>query len=183
VFVLLPLLVTKHFEAGALELGWLQSASGAGLIAGGLVLSIWGGFKRKVVTMYVGGGLQGLALVVLGVVPSNLFVVAIAAMGANGFLNAWYNGATAPVIQTVVPADMQGRVFTLLTSICQGVYPISLIVLDPVVRLIGLRTWYVGGGLLVFLVCAAALFVPSIAHLEERTAGAGHAPHDRTSSP
>lgn len=170
VFVLLPLLVTEHFQAGALELGWLQSASGIGLIAGGLTLSLWGGFKRKVVTMYVGGGLQGLALVLLGVVPSNLFFVAVAAMGANGFLNAWYNGAIAPVIQTVAPPDMQGRVFTLLTSICQGVYPLSLAILGPVVGLIGLRSWYVGGGILVSLVCIAALFIPSIAHLEERIA-------------
>jgi len=170
VFVMLPLLVTQHFKAGPLELGWLQSASGAGLIAGGLVLSVWGGFKRKVVTMYIGGGLQGLALALLGAVPSNLFPVAIVAMGANGFLNAWYNGATAPVIQTVVPPDMQGRVFTLINSVCQGVYPISLAVLGPVVGLIGMRSWYVGGGLLVFVVCMVALFVPSIAHLEARIA-------------
>lgn len=170
VFVLLPLLVTEHFQGGPLELGWLQSASGAGLIAGGLLLSLWGGFKKKVVTMYVGGGLQGLALVLLGAIPSNLFPIAVVAMGANGLLNAWYNGATAPILQTVVPRDMQGRVFTLLASICQGVYPISLAILGPVVQCIGLRSWYVGGGLLVFVVCIAALFVPSIAHLEERTA-------------
>ena len=170
VFVLLPLLVTEHFQAGPLQLGWLQSASGAGLIAGGLLLSLWGGFKKKVVTMYVGGGLQGLALALLGVIPPNLFPVAVVAMGANGLLNAWYNGATAPVIQTVVPPDMQGRAFTLLSSICQGVYPISLAILGPVVGLIGLRSWYVGGGLLVFVVCMAALFVPAIAHLEEQIA-------------
>jgi len=127
-------------------------------------------------TMYVGGGLQGLALALLGVIPSNLFPLAIAAMGANGLLNAWYNGATAPVVQTVIPPDMQGRVFTLVSSICQGVYPISLAILGPVVSLIGLRSWYVGGGLLVFVVCMAALFVPSIAHLEERIASSGR-PH------
>jgi len=167
VFVLLPLLVAEHFQAGALELGWLQSASGAGLAAGGLVLSLWGGFRKKVVTMYVGGGLQGLALALLGLVPSHLFPLAVAAMAANGLLNAWYNGATAPVLQTVVPPDMQGRVFTLLGSVCQGVYPISLAILGPVVGLIGLRSWYVGGGLIVFVVCMAALLVPSIAHLEE----------------
>jgi hypothetical protein len=38
------------------------------------------------------------------------------------------------------------------------------------VGLIGLRTWYIGGGLLVFVVCMGALCVPSIAHLEERIA-------------
>jgi len=168
VFVLLPLLVTQHFQGGPFELGWLQSASGAGLIVGGLLLSLWGGFKKKVVTMYVGGGLQGLALALLGIVPSNLFPVAVVAMGANGLLNSWYNGATAPIIQTAVPPDMQGRVFTLLSSICQGIYPISLAILGPVVAVIGLRSWYIGGGLLVFVVCMAALFVPSIAHLEER---------------
>ena len=173
VFVLLPLLVTEHFGGEALHLGWLQSASGAGLMAGGFLLSLWGGFKRKVVTMYLGGSLQGLAILLLGVTPSHLFPVAVAIMGANGLLNALYNGAIAPVIQTTVPPDMQGRVFTLITSLCQGVYPISLAIVGPVVGLIGLRTWYVGGGFIVFVVCLAALFVPSIAHLEARLASAG----------
>jgi len=168
VFVLLPLLVTQHFGGEAIHLGWLQSASGVGLIAGGFALSVWGGFRRKVVTTYVGGGLQGLALVLLGATPAGLFPVAVAAMVANGFLNALYNGPVTALIQTTVPPGMQGRVFMLLTSICQGVYPISLAILGPMVGLIGLRMWYVGGGLLVFLVCMAALFVPAIAHLEER---------------
>jgi len=168
VFVLLPLLVTQHFGGEAIHLGWLQSASGVGLIVGGFALSIWGGFKRKVVTTYVGGGLQGLALVLLGATPAGLFPVAVAAMAANGFLNALYNGPVTALIQATVPPGMQGRVFMLLTSICQGVYPISLAVLGPMVGLIGLRMWYVGGGLLVFVVCMAALFVPAIAHLEER---------------
>jgi len=170
VFVLLPLLVTQHFGGDALHLGWLQSATGVGLILGGLALSAWGGFRRKVVTMYVGGGLQGLAILLLGVTPSHLFPVALGAMVANGILNAFYNGATAPIVQTVVPADMQGRVFTLINSICQGVYPISLLITGSLVGLIGLRTWYIAGGLIVFVVCLAALSVPAIAHLEKSIA-------------
>lgn len=168
VFVLLPLLVTEHFGGEAIHLGWLQSASGVGLIAGGFALSVWGGFRRKVVTTYIGGGLQGLAVVLLGATPAGLFPVAVAAMAANGFLNALYNGPIMALVQATVPPGMQGRVFMLLTSICQGVYPISLAILGPMVGLIGLRMWYVGGGLLVFAVCMAALFVPAIAHLEER---------------
>lgn len=168
VFVLLPLLVTQHFGGTAIHLGWLQSASGVGLIGGGFLLTVWGGFRRKVVTTYVGGGLQGLALVLLGATPSGLFPIAVAAMVVNGFLNAFYNGPITALVQAAVPAHMQGRVFTLLYSICQGVYPISLAILGPVVGLIGLRAWYIGGGLLVFAVCAVALFVPSIARLEEQ---------------
>ncbi|MBW2562409.1 MAG: MFS transporter, partial [Deltaproteobacteria bacterium] len=170
VYILLPLLVTQHFGGGALHLGWLQSGTGVGLIAGGLILSAWGGFKRKVVTMHVGNALQGLSLVMLGLTPSTLFPLAVVAMVANGTLNAFYNGPIAPLLQTAVPPDMQGRVFTLYTSICQGGYLLSLAFVGPIVGLIGLRTWYVGGGLIVFAVCIMSLFVPSIAHLEANVA-------------
>ena len=37
---LLPLLVTKHFGKGAIELGLINSVEGFGIIAGGIALSI-----------------------------------------------------------------------------------------------------------------------------------------------
>ncbi|RPI48802.1 MAG: MFS transporter, partial [Chloroflexi bacterium] len=49
-FALMPLLVTQHFGGGALELGWLESAWGVGMLAGALLLSVWGGFRRRVYT-------------------------------------------------------------------------------------------------------------------------------------
>src|SRR5262249_7126511 len=51
---LLPILVTKHFGGGVAQLGWLESTSGIGLVCGGLVLSVWGGFRRRVVTSMTG---------------------------------------------------------------------------------------------------------------------------------
>lgn len=41
-FSLLPILVTKHFNGGAIELSWLQSANGVGMILGGILLGVWG---------------------------------------------------------------------------------------------------------------------------------------------
>ncbi|HSJ87658.1 MAG TPA: MFS transporter, partial [Anaerolineales bacterium] len=41
---LLPLLITKHFGKGAIELGLMESVMGVGIITGGILLSIWGGF-------------------------------------------------------------------------------------------------------------------------------------------
>ena len=51
---LLPLLVTKHFGKGAIELGLLQSATGVGIVTGGILLSVWGGFKKKMATSLTG---------------------------------------------------------------------------------------------------------------------------------
>jgi DHA3 family macrolide efflux protein-like MFS transporter len=62
-FTLLPLVVTQHFNAGALELGWLNSAFGIGMVLGGVILSAWGGFSRRMHTMLL--GLAGLAVGVL----------------------------------------------------------------------------------------------------------------------
>ena len=59
-FSLLPLMVTDHFGGEALELAWINSAHGFGFIAGGLILGIWGGFKRRTFTAIV--GLVGLGL-------------------------------------------------------------------------------------------------------------------------
>ena len=46
-FALMPLLIYEHFGGDAAALALLQSAIGAGLLLGGLILSTWGGFKRK----------------------------------------------------------------------------------------------------------------------------------------
>jgi DHA3 family macrolide efflux protein-like MFS transporter len=43
---LIPILVTKHFGEQAYELAWMESALAVGMIAGGLLLGAWGGFKR-----------------------------------------------------------------------------------------------------------------------------------------
>ncbi len=119
---------------------------------------------------------------VLGATPSHLFPVAVAAMVANGLLNALYNGPMVALAQAVVPAGMQGRVFTLMNSVAQGVYPISLAVVGPVVGWIGIRSWYIGGGVIVFAVCMLALFIPSIAHLEETLSRGEKTPGDDSAS-
>ena len=165
-FVMLPLLTTQHFNGGAFHLGWLQAASGFGVIAGGLLLSAWGGFRRKVVTAFVGGGLQGLAICVLGGAPSEMFILAVGAMAIGGIFNALFNGPLIALLQAAIPAEMQGRVFMLLSSIAQGVWPISLAASGFVGDWIGVRSWFVIGGLVMSALCFTTLLVPSILHLE-----------------
>lgn len=50
VSTLMPLLVTNHFKGTAWHLGALEAAIGIGIIAGGLLLGVWGGFKKRIVT-------------------------------------------------------------------------------------------------------------------------------------
>jgi DHA3 family macrolide efflux protein-like MFS transporter len=101
-FTLLPLYVSREFGGGAMQLGWMQAVQGAGLISGGLLLGVWGGFRRRVYTALSGLILQGLATVVVGLAPAGAFWLAVVGWGIGGFMNVFAgNGA---------PRDARARV-------------------------------------------------------------------------
>ena len=77
-FSLMPILVTKYFGRGALQLGWLESVWGIGVVVGGLVLSVWGGFKRRVVTSLLGIIGMGIGTLIVGLAPVSVFTMALA---------------------------------------------------------------------------------------------------------
>ncbi len=166
-FTLLPLYVSRQFGGGAMQLGWMQAAQGAGLIAGGLLLSAWGGFRRRIHTALTGLILQGLATVVVGLAPAGAFWLAVVGWGIGGFMNVFFNGPLFAFLQATVRPEMQGRVFTVQQSLAWIAWPLSLAVAGPVTDLVGLRAWYVGGGLVAVLAGLVALSLPAIVNLEQ----------------
>lgn len=107
---LMPLLVTDHFGGDALELGWLESSWGVGVVVGGLILSAWGGFKRRIMTALTGLAGIGLGFLVAGVVPPSALAVAVGGFFLAGMMNPVTNGPILAVVQAWVEPNMQGRV-------------------------------------------------------------------------
>lgn len=167
-FTLMPLLVTDHFKGGALQLGWLQSGWGVGMLVGGVLLSIWGGFRRRIYTSMAGLVLEGLAIIVIGLTPANGFQLALGALFVAGLMNPLINGPLFAILQVAVAPEMQGRVFTLVSSLSSAMMPLSLAVAGPVADAIGVRTWYVIGGAVFSLLGAVTFFVPAIANIEQQ---------------
>lgn len=166
---LLPLLVKDHFGGGAQAFGWVESSHGIGVVAGGLILSVWGGFKRKMVTSQVGVVGIGIGNLALGVAPGTLFVAALAAAFLTGLMLA-FNGAAYAVLQSTVLPEMQGRVFTLISSLTTAVSPLSLAVAGPLAEAFGVQVWYVAGGVICALMGTLALMTPSIVNAERLAA-------------
>ncbi len=166
-FSLMPLLVTEHFGGEALQLGWLQSAWGVGMLLGGLLLSVWGGFRRRIYTSMMGLVLGGMSIMVLGLVPGNLFWLALVALLVAGFMNPLINGPLFAILQASVAPEMQGRVFTLVQSLAGAMMPLSLAVAGPVSDAIGVQTWYIFGGAIFALVGILTFFVPAVSKLED----------------
>jgi len=175
-FSLMPILVTKYFGLGALQLGWLESVWGLGVVVGGLVLSVWGGFKRRVVTSLLGIIGIGIGTLIVGLSPAGAFTMALLGMLVAGLMNPIVNGPFMAVMQTAVAPDMQGRVFSLIQSASLAMMPLSLLLAGPIADKLGVRVWYVVGGVLCIIIGLVAFAVPAIMQVEEN----GHpsnAPH------
>ena len=162
-----PLMVTQYFNKGVWELSLLDSIMGVGIVVGGLLLGIWGGFKSKIVTSLIGVMGLGLGVFIFGIVPANMFWAAVAAMGVLGFMNPIANGPFQAIVQSRVPAEMQGRVMGATSSVCHAMMPLSMLIAAPVAEFLGLRVWYWLGGAMVMLVGLGAFFVPALRALEE----------------
>lgn len=167
---LTPILVTNHFNGGARELATLQSAMGFGMVLGGLTLGAWGGFKNKVVTGLAALVMEGVGLLVVGFAPKNGFLLAVGAVFFFMFMNPISNGSLIAVLQSAIPPEMQGRVFTLLMKGSAAMTPIGLAFAGPVADLLGVQIWFIVGGVAILVMGSVAFFTPPIMRIEDRVA-------------
>ncbi len=165
-FALMPILVTKHFGGAALELGWLESSWGIGVVTGGLTLSAWGGFRRRVITSLLGIIGMGIGTLTIGLAPGQAFFLALGGMFLAGFMNPMANGPFFALLQSTVAPEMQGRVMALIGSGTAAMMPLSLLIAGPVADALGVRLWYVVGGLTCAGIGLVAFAVPAIMNVE-----------------
>jgi DHA3 family macrolide efflux protein-like MFS transporter len=163
---LTPLLVMKHFAGGSSEYALLQAAMGVGMIAGGLLLGAWGGFKNRIQTGLIGAILMGVGTSVVGLAPSNLYNMALIGIAFAGIMNPIVNGSLFSVLQSTVPPEKQGRVFTLLISGSAAMSPIGLAFAGLLAESLSVQTWFLAGGLIIIFTGISAFFVPDIMRME-----------------
>jgi len=174
-------------------LGYVRSAAAIGAVVGGLLVSLWGGFKRKMKSILLGEALTGVtAMICFGVVRSLPFWILTAGVGS--IFGPFVNGASQSIWQAKVAPDVQGRVFSARRMIAFGIGPVVPVlaglladhVTEPAMtsatwlsRTFG---WLVGttpgsgmalqfviaGVLYVAIVLCVFVFVPSIRNLEDR---------------
>jgi MFS transporter, DHA3 family, macrolide efflux protein len=166
-YALLPVLVTQRFNGGVGEVAMMQSAWAVGLLAGGLALGGWGGFKRRILTSMIGLTLMSLGAVVVGFAPANFFLVAVGGMLLIGLMQPMVNGPLFAILQTVVPADMQGRVLTLMISLGTAMVPLSLAIAGPLSDAYGPHFLYMLSGVISLATAIAGLSMKSVMRVEE----------------
>lgn len=167
---LIPILVTKFYGGGAPQMATVDAAWGLGMIVGGVILSAWGGFKRRILTSLMGIVIIGVCFTLQGLLPNTLFVAAVGVWLVLGIANPITNGPIFAVLQTTVEPSMQGRVMTLLMAGSVAMTPLSLLVAGPVADALGVQVWYVIGGVVCALMGVGGFFIPALMNIESQKA-------------
>ncbi|MFX1482255.1 MAG: MFS transporter [Promethearchaeota archaeon] len=166
-FSMTPLLVLFHFSGGAFELALFESMMGVGMVLGGVTLGIWGGFKRRMLTSLVGLLVASASIFVIGLAPPTMLVLAVVGVFVAGAMIPLASGSIMAVVQSVVPPKIQGRVFTVLTSLGPVMTPIGLVIAGAVIEGLGIQAWYLLGGIILAIVGIAGGMNKSIKTLGE----------------
>jgi DHA3 family macrolide efflux protein-like MFS transporter len=167
-FSLLPLMIKDYFGGSAVHLSWVESAMGAGMILGGGLLGVWGGFSRKILTSLVGLMGMGAGTLILALAPASAISLAVGAALLVGLMTPITMGPFFAIIQSTVEPDMQARIFSLLSSVGTGIAPIGLMIAGPVSDQVGIQAWFLLGGVLCVFMAIAGLFIPAVMSMEDR---------------
>lgn len=125
--VLLIPMVLSRFTADVL--GLIQTVMGVGMLAGSIIMSTWGGAKKRIPAA-IGFIILGVTgFVIAGLQPNPWFI------GAGIFLLMFSiplaSGNSQVVFQTKVPREIQGRVFSVRSTISQSMMPLAFLTAGP----------------------------------------------------
>ncbi|MBL7201346.1 MAG: MFS transporter [Anaerolineae bacterium] len=172
-WALIPLLVRDYFGGGPAEWSWFSVARQAGILVGGVLMTTWGGFRRKMVTMVGGLAILGVVNLVRGVVPANAYWLFLVAAFVSGTPAAMFFATLKALLQSTVPPEMQGRVFATQNSLFWAMRPLGMAILGPLADVIGIRTLFFLSGIVFLLVALTWSLTPSVRNIERLPPGGG----------
>ena len=136
-------------------------------MVGGLLLGAWGGFKRRILTSLTGLIGIGVGTLLIGFAPANAFFLAVVGAVLVGSMLSLANGPIMAIFQACIEPEMQGRVFTLLTSLASGMAPLGLVIAGPAADLLGVRAWFIVGGFVTLLMGSVGFMLPMLLKVED----------------
>jgi DHA3 family macrolide efflux protein-like MFS transporter len=123
--LLTPMILARTSE-NSLIYGSVQTAGAVGGVVGGLIMSAWGGTKKKVHGVLAGHFLIGISGMFLGIATGlPLWIPAIVMVN---LLVPWINGSNQAIWQAKVAPDVQGRVFSSRRLIAWFAQPLTPII-------------------------------------------------------
>lgn len=150
---LTPLLVSRTFGQEVWRLTASEMTYSLGMILGGLLISTWGGFSKKLHTTMLAGALYGVCMLGLGVAP--FFLLYLFCNTMIGITSPCYSTPITVTIQEKIPQEMQGRVFSFMQIATSVALPLGMTIFGPLSDIVPVKRILMAAGMFVLLAVGA----------------------------
>lgn len=141
---LTPLQVARTFGDEVWRLTAIEMVFSVGMMAGGLAIAVWGGFKNRIHTMVFSTLIMAVCTVLLGLMPN--FWVYLIPMGLFGIAMPYYNTGATVLLQEHVEPDYLGRVFSVFTMLMTSAMPLGMLIFGPLAEVVSIEVLLIGTG-------------------------------------
>jgi DHA3 family macrolide efflux protein-like MFS transporter len=162
--LLTPLQVTRDFGAEVWRLTAIEVAFSFGMMVGGMLIGVWGGFKNRIFTMSFAVAVSGLGVIGLGIVSD--FIVYVGIMALIGISIPAFNTPMMVLFQSTVEPAFMGRVFSVFGMASSVMMPLGMLIFGPVADVVAIDVLLIGTGTVIVLLC-----IPYLASKTLREAG------------
>lgn len=121
-----------------------------GMMAGGLLMSVWGGFKKRRKTMFLGLVIFGAMAIGMGVTTH--FILYLTFMIIYGVALTTVQTTITTSLQENTESSMQGRIFGFMGSMYAVCYPVGMAIFGLMADAIPLQWIMVGSGIALILI-------------------------------
>lgn len=125
-FTVFAPMILARTDQNSLIFGSIQTAGAVGGIAGGIIMSAWGGFKRRVNGVLIGWMISGISFAAFGAVTGLPLWITFSVLFS--LMIPLVNTSNQALWQAKVAPDLQGRVFSARRLIAWFTQPISPII-------------------------------------------------------
>ncbi len=165
---LFPLMSMKYFGGTTYHASLVEIVFAAGMLVGGLVLGVWGGFKNRVLSLAASILLMGVSLIVSGVLPVKGYVVFVLCSTLMGFSAPFYSGVQTALFQEKISPEYLGRVFALLGSVVSVAMPLGLVLSALFADTLGVNRWFLISGILITGIAVLPALMPGLRNLDRQ---------------
>ncbi|HET7275410.1 MAG TPA: MFS transporter [Longimicrobiaceae bacterium] len=148
--MLMPVFARDVLGAGAVGLGWLLAASGAGSLTGALALAALPKRVRRGPLLLASS--LGFTVFLGGFALSRSFPLSLALLAGAGFTMILNNVTTNVLVQSLVPDRLRGRVMSVYVFMFMGMAPVGALQAGTFARWLGAPTALLIGAITLFII-------------------------------
>lgn len=163
---LYPLISMGYFAGTPLHVSITEIAYASGMLAGGLILGLFGGFKKRITLITASIFMMGVSLTISGLLPPSGFVIFVVCCAMMGLSVPFYSGVQTALFQEKIKPEYLGRVFSLTGSFMSLAMPVGLILSGFFADRIGVNHWFLMSGVLVISIAGICPLVTEIRKLD-----------------